>query len=386
MKILYLGNEDMRKEGAGKTHFFEVANNFQKLNHEVTILLPGYFPIKRDKTTLKVVYIPTLEKSIISYLIYEFLKVFYIIWYLIVLRYEVVYSRSALLDFMPGIISLLTKSRYFTERNGIAESEMRMNGVSEFKIRVIKLAEKINCKLSHGIICVTQGIADYYSSEYKVSPKKMHVVTNGTNVEKFQILEQEICRKGIGVENSTFIVGFVGTFAKWQYLELLIESARIIKMRGVTNIRYMLVGDGSEYENIINKIKKYDLVNEFILTGKVLHEEIPKYIGAFDICYLCKYGLEGGFSPLKMYEYLACGKPVVANRIDGIEEFVNKNNCGVLFDSANIEELADRILYSVQNLDEMKIRGRNGRDVVEKEHSWKSVTLKLEKILRNKTI
>jgi glycosyltransferase involved in cell wall biosynthesis len=384
MKILYLGNEDMRKEGAGKTHFFEVANNLKKLGHEITIMLPGYFPIEKEDTELNVIYIPTLKKSLLSYGIFEILKIFYVIWYVVVRRHRIIYSRSALFDFMPGVIALFARSKYFTERNGIAENEMRMSGMSEYKIKLVKIAEFINSKLSHGVICVTKGIAEYYTAEYNIPSNRVHVVSNGTNIDKFRILNQDYYREKISVKKDVFIVGFVGTFAKWQYLDLLVKAANVIKHNGVKDIQYLLVGSGSEQNNIKNQISKCDLEEEFILAGKIAHEEIPEYISTFDICYLCKHGLEGGFSPLKMYEYLACGKPVLANKIEGIEEFVEANNCGILFDSKNLDELVEKILDAYSNKNKLMLMGMNGRNAITLNHSWNDVAIKLENIIERK--
>jgi glycosyltransferase involved in cell wall biosynthesis len=361
MKILYLGNEDMRKEGAGKTHFFEVANNLKKLGHEITI-----------------------KKSLLSYGIFEILKIFYVIWYVVVRRHRIIYSRSALFDFMPGVIALFARSKYFTERNGIAENEMRMSGMSEYKIKLVKIAEFINSKLSHGVICVTKGIAEYYTAEYNIPSNRVHVVSNGTNIDKFRILNQDYYREKISVKKDVFIVGFVGTFAKWQYLDLLVKAANVIKHNGVKDIQYLLVGSGSEQNNIKNQISKCDLEEEFILAGKIAHEEIPEYISTFDICYLCKHGLEGGFSPLKMYEYLACGKPVLANKIEGIEEFVEANNCGILFDSKNLDELVEKILDAYSNKNKLMLMGMNGRNAITLNHSWNDVAIKLENIIERK--
>ena len=71
MKIIYISSEDMRKEGGGKTHFIEVAQNLVRLGNELLILLPGYRLHDRKNYGLNVCYVPTFRKNVLSYLMYE---------------------------------------------------------------------------------------------------------------------------------------------------------------------------------------------------------------------------------------------------------------------------------------------------------------------------
>jgi len=130
VKIIYLSNEDMRKKGGGKTHFFEVAQNLVKLGNEVLIILPGYIPRDKQDYGVNICYIPTLRKNIFSYLLYELLKIFYLPLYILKFSPDVIYSRQGLFDIMPPILSYLFRVPYVTEKNGIMEDEFRSRGIS----------------------------------------------------------------------------------------------------------------------------------------------------------------------------------------------------------------------------------------------------------------
>jgi glycosyltransferase involved in cell wall biosynthesis len=112
--------------------------------------------------------------------------------------------------------------------------------------------------------------------------------------------------------------------------------------------------------------------DEFIFTGIVPYEEVSKYISASDICVVPKRQLKSGYSPLKLYEYMACGKPVVASRVEGFT-ILEQNNAGILVEPENPENIANVI---IKLLNDEKLReelGRNGREYVVKNHSWESV-------------
>ncbi|WP_240842056.1 glycosyltransferase family 4 protein [Acidaminobacter sp. JC074] len=374
MKILYIGNEDMRKVGGGKTHFFEVALNLRKIGHQVTVILPGYHPRENLGYDLHIIQIPTFKKNVFSYLLYEFFKMFYVIWYLAFKGYKVVYVRSALLDFMPSILTRLLMKRLYTERNGIAEYENKAHGYSLLYIKVMKLSVLISTKLSHGIVCVSEGVRDYYHSEFKVPLNRLHLVSNGANVERFKPLESH--RKVYKLPDDAFIVGFIGTFVKWQSLDILVQAALELK----EDVIFVLVGDGPLYPTIKKMVETYDLEDKFYFIGPVENSQVPKYISCFDLCYLCKKNLEGGFSPLKMFEYMASGKAIIANDVVGIKEYLDLYKCGLLFNGESAD-LAQKIKDASSSKDAIMVMGANGRRAAVEYHSWYAVSEKVSEII-----
>lgn len=370
MRLLYLSNEDMRKEGGGKTHFIEVAQNLVKLGNELLVLLPGYWPQDKRNYGLNIRYIPTLRKNSLSYLLYEFLNVFYLVFYILKFKPDTIYSRSGLLDVMSPILANLFRVPYVIEKNGIMEDEFRSRGFSEIIIKILRLAEEINLRLSSKIVCVTEGIKREIAGRYGVSEDKLVVIPNGTNTELFRPLDKTECRRRLGIEEDSFYIGFVGSFAPWQGLEILIEAAKQVKEQGHSEIKYLLVGDGEQKPILRQKVREYGLEPEIRFTGRVAYEEVVYYMNAFDVCYLCKEKLMFGFSPLKLYEYLACSRPVIVSRVDGVKEVIEECQCGYLFEAGNEKELAEKIIQTYFEQKSLNQLGHRGRGLVEKKHSW----------------
>ncbi|MEM2001611.1 MAG: glycosyltransferase family 4 protein [Thermoproteota archaeon] len=384
MKIIYISSEDMRKEGGGKTHFFEVARNLVTLGNELLILLPGYRPRDKKNYGLNVRYVPTLKKSHLSYLLYEIVGFFYLAFYILKFRPNAIYLRQGLFEVFTPILARLFQVPYVIEKNGIMEDELRSRGFAEITIKLLRAAEEVNFHLSNKIICVTEGIKKEIARRYRVDESKLVVIPNGANIDLFHPLDKRECRRKLRLDEDAFYAGFVGSFAPWQGLETLVEAAKKVKEKGYFRIRYVLVGDGKLEQTIKRMVREYELANEVVFTGRVPYEEVVYYINAFDVAlapFICERNAIIGLSPLKLYEYLACSRPVIASRLDGVREVIEEGRCGYLFEAGDVEGLAERIIQSYHESGLLQEMGERGRRLVESKYTWKTIAEHIAKIL-----
>lgn len=384
MRIIYISSEDMQKEGAGKTHFIEVAQNLVKLGNELLVLLPGYWPWDKRNYSLNVRYIPTFKKSMLSYLLYEALSFFYLIFYILKFRPHAIYLRQGLFEIFPPILSRLFRVPYVIEKNGITEDELRSRGFSEVIIRILRLVEKINFRLSNKIVCVTEGIKKQIAERYRVPENKLLVIPNGANIEIFRPLDKHSCRRKLGLDENIFYIGFVGSLAPWQGLEVLIEAAKQVKEKGYAQIKYIIVGSGEQELVLRQMVREYKLEEEIRFTGRVAYEEVVKYINVCNVLvapFTEERNVIIGLSPLKLYEYLACGLPVIASRIDGVKEVIEEGQCGYLFEPEDAKELAEKIIQSYQEREALQEMGLRGRRLVEVKYTWRTTAEKIVEVL-----
>lgn len=89
--------------------------------------------------------------------------------------------------------------------------------------------------------------------------------------------------------------------------------------------------------------------------------------------------MQFGLSPLKLCEYLACGKPVIASRISGLE-VLEEENCGFLVNPEDPQALAIRIIELLRNPELRHKMGENGRKYVVENRSWESVAKKVAQV------
>lgn len=374
MKILYVTAEDMNKTGGGKTHFIEIAQNLTRLGNEVRVVLPGYWPVDPCNYGLDVHHVPTFKKNSLSYLLYEFLNLFYMSYHILTFKPDAVYSRSGLFDVAAPIVASIFGVPYVIEKNGIMEDEFRNRGQSEAVIKALKLAERLNFALSDAVVCVTDGIKRELNRRYNVPDSKMYVVANGCNPDVFRPMDASKCRAEIGLCDSHFYVGFIGSFAPWQGLDTLVEAMRIVKDKGYGCIKCLLVGDGEMAEGLKALVKKHSLDNEIIFVGTIPYSDVPTYINSASVLVSVQSKSARneliGLSPLKLYEYLACARPVIASRISGLTDIIKEGECGYLCEPGDPEGFAEQIITAYKDQGRLDEKGLKGRRLVEEKYSW----------------
>ena len=179
-----------------------------------------------------------------------------------------------------------------------------------------------------------------------------------------------------------FKVMFTGNLGAAQALSTLIDAANILKKH--TDIKWVLVGAGSELDNTKQLVKKYGLENRVIFLGCHPSESMPNIIADADVC-LATLNKDPIFSltvPAKIQSYMACAKPIIS-AIDGeVARMIQEAQCGISVDSENAEALAQAVFALKNNsIDERLQMGKNGRSYYEKHFQSDVVIDKLEHIL-----
>ena len=145
-------------------------------------------------------------------------------------------------------------------------------------------------------------------------------------------------------------------------------------------LKLLIIGEGDSYEELCKLREEYKLQNQVILTGKKAYQEIPGFIAAADICLLPAYPREPimqDIVPIKMYEYMAMGKPVISTRLPGIVKEFGEGN-GVVYVNKPEDVIAEAV--GLIQSDSCQMLGAKARSHVER-HSWDSITGEFERIL-----
>lgn len=243
----------------------------------------------------------------------------------------------------------------------------------------------MNYFLASRVICVTEGIKRELVKSYGVKNAICRVIPNGANTNLFRPMDKIACRRRLGLKEDHFYLGFVGSFRSWVGLDTLIEALSMIKDRGFEKIRCILVGNGGPIDNLKEIVKRHNLQKEVIFTGDIRYEEVVLFINSFDVClapFKRDRNLKIGLSPLKLYEYLACARAVIASRLQGISEVIGDGKCGYLFEPDVVEDLASRVIECYGERDKLIELGDNGRALVEKSFSWEKTARRVESVLR----
>jgi glycosyltransferase involved in cell wall biosynthesis len=167
---------------------------------------------------------------------------------------------------------------------------------------------------------------------------------------------------------------FAGAFRAWHGAIHLVDAIRRLRARNRRDITAVLVGDGPEFEHVRREAALLDGVT---LTGALPHEQIPACLAAADIgvapfdvaAHPPLVAHDFYWSPLKIYEYMSSGLPVVTPRIRKLEGIVRDGQEGVLYDPADPDGLA----LALERLADPGLRsalGQAARERAVKHLSW----------------
>ncbi|MDQ7062990.1 MAG: glycosyltransferase family 4 protein, partial [candidate division KSB1 bacterium] len=203
---------------------------------------------------------------------------------------------------------------------------------------VLDSIEKYNLRRADAAVVVSNVLADYFMQRQPRDDGYV-VITNGADIERFhpQISGDDVRTKFS--LNNDIVIGFIGSFHRWHGVENLIALLKPVLERNA-NVKFLLVGEGGPLKPTLEGyIRKHTLQHRVILTGHVPHEKVPGHIAAMDIV-LAPYPKLPFFyySPVKVYEYMACGKCVVASRLGQIAEAIEDGRSGFLVEPGKIED------------------------------------------------
>jgi len=202
----------------------------------------------------------------------------------------------------------------------------------------------------------------------------IHLVRPGVGGE-MQITDAIRRQYELGVEDA--VLFFMGWLYSFSGLKEVASQLAVIENH---NLKLLIVGDGDAYEELQKIQQKHNLKDRLILTGKRPYDEIPSLIAAADICLLPAYPDEKimqDIVPIKLYKYMAMGKPVISTRLPGVVKEFGENN-GVVY----VDRPEDVIAGATELVQCGRVEGlgQKVRKYVER-NSWDKITDEFEEII-----
>ncbi|MCG8607640.1 glycosyltransferase family 4 protein [bacterium] len=233
------------------------------------------------------------------------------------------------------------------------------------------LVELMVMKLADRIITVSDILKSYYL-ERNIAADKISVAANGVDIERFspQVLPKPIFEKYQLADK--VVLGFIGSFHYWHGLENLRRLIELTTSK-FENVVYLLVGDGPLKNQLTEFVKESGLSEEVILTGYVPHEEVPNYLAAMNVV-LAPYPASDFFyfSPLKIFEYMSAGKPVLASRLGQIAEMIEHGENGLLYEPDNLTDFFESAAALIGDESLRARLGKNARATILQGYTWEA--------------
>lgn len=373
MKILY--HHRTQGEGVERVHILGIVNAWRSAGHYVDIVSPPGVSLNHPEKTEINNDNGNIWKHVVKYIPefgFELFEIAYNFWVYISLTretkrkvYDFIFERYSFLCFAGLLASKRHGIPFFLEVNYTSYTPIfrqRTRFIKPFE----RWIEHIVFKKADGIIVVSTYLKEHLLS-LGINGDKIIVLSNAADPSKFNPdLKADNLKKQLKLKKRK-VVGFVGYFYTWHGIEFFLDTYKYVN-KNVGGVVYLLVGDGPIYKKISEMVTQRKLHEKILLVGSVDHEEIPKYITLFDVAVMPHSNNYG--SPMKVLEYMAMGKAVVAPRLGPLEDVIQDGMNGLLFDPEDEEDLINKILIAVNN-DEIRIDiGKAARLSILEKHNW----------------
>jgi|SRR3989344_9061093 len=376
MKIIYILNSRMPTERAYGIQVAKMCEALAKLGAEVVLLFPkrdnslkgqdcfSYYGVEKNFEVKQIFSVDLLKYGFLN--IFSFwlgTLSFYCGAFLYILfkmpNFKIVYTR----DFYAASILKILRKKIVLEIHNLPK---RINLFYKFFLRA-----------NDKIIAITNGLKEGLI-ESGVDSNKILLLPDGVDLDKFNIkVSKEAARDKLGLPQNKNLVLYVGNLYKWKGVYTLALASQFLSAK--ETIIFVGGGVDEDLPKLKNFITKNNLQN-IQTSGHRPYSEVPYYLKSADVLVLPNSASdkvsELFTSPLKLFEYMASGKPIVASNLPSLREVLNDKNA-FFFEPDNPKDLADAIKKILENRNLSNMISKQAFEDV-KNYTWQK---RAEKIL-----
>jgi glycosyltransferase involved in cell wall biosynthesis len=275
-------------------------------------------------------------------------------------EYSFAYERYALFQSL-GRAARRRGVPWVLEVNALLAHESTSTRRATNSRRLAEWAERHTLIASDLIVAVTEELAASIANAYDISRSKIIVVPNGVDAKRF-------ARVPPRTTDGTLRIGFVGSMYPWQNIPALMDAVSELP---AGTVELVLAGDGPEMDTINRQARTPAMLGKVTLLGRVHPDSVPSLLEQVDICYAGHSSTSGGyFSPLKLWEYLAAGRPVLLADGAMSRALASDGASVVLFEPENADSLRGALRHAMDRRAVLAERAQAARAAVARQHSW----------------
>lgn len=359
IKIIYILNQRFPTEKAYGFQVAKMCEAFANIGINLELVVPfrvnskkdifKYYPIKNNFKFTKIFspdfyWFQPLDKF--AFWLKNIISAIFLGIYAVRSRAELIYSRDELPLYLLSFISdkkLVFEAHTF--------SNNRKKFYSRFKNKSIK------------IVAITGGIKSEFIN-YGYDPKNILVSHDGVDLDEFKnLMNSDEIKRNTGLPGNKPIILYAGQLYRHKGADVLAEAADYFREADFVFL-------GGRPEDLVVFKKKFGGFDNIFILGPRNRHEVLSFMSVADVLVLPNREESGHTSPLKLFEYMAAGKPIIASNISSIREILNKDNA-LIVKAAEPKLLAEaiKLLLSDQNLAET-ISNRAKEDI--KKYTWQS--------------
>lgn len=297
--------------------------------------------------------------------------------------YDLIHERFNLLALGGAWASRKLGIPLVLEVNADLLEQRKFKGIPEKGLRLLfaKWATRSCFNAAAQIICISEDLKKHLNRKWHIAESKLTVLPCAADVEAFRPdYPAEPIRRKLGLTHEPVVV-WVGGFFPWHDLDLLLDSFRQVLQRKPDS-KLVLVGDGQLRPAIEQQVMSNGLRQAVIMTGAVPHTDVPEMLSIADVAVVpaapVSAGQGGTGTPLKLFEYMAAGKAIVATALNQATEVIEDGYNGRLVQAGDVNGFAEAMLALLDDPGERGRLGQNARRQAVAQYSWEQYTRRLE--------
>jgi glycosyltransferase involved in cell wall biosynthesis len=368
MKILY--HHRTLGDGAEGIHVAEMVKAFRKLGHEIRVVsLIGEStnvqtrPQRRWSVVKKVMPSFLYELGELSYNLHGYLSLARAVREF---HPDFIYDRYVSYNYSAVGVANRFRIPVFLEVNSPYSYQKRTFDEKVYYKRLLGLFERKICGDATWVIVVSTPLKEFLISA-GVPEGKIIVMPNGVDTAVFHpAVDGQEVRKRLGIERK-IVIGFTGILRPWHGLDFLLQAfQQVCQTR--SDLHLLIVGDGPIRPDLERMVANNGLSGKVTITGRQVHEMVRFFVAAMDIAVSPLSTFYA--SPMKIIEYMAMGKVLVAPNTANIRDIVTHEQDGMLFCPQQVDDLVEKLLVLIENCDLRARFGLKARRKIEDRFTW----------------
>ena len=293
---------------------------------------------------------------------------------------DFIYERYNLFLVAGAWVRRLTGIPLLLEINAPLAEERQAHGKLSL-IGMANLVERFTWNAADMTLPVSEALASHLHKR-GVAREKVAVRHNGVDQSVFEpdVLRRKglQVRRDLGLRDTAIVFGFVGFVRPWHGLDQVLTAFAELDM---ANLHLLIVGDGPARADLEVRARRLGLASQLTFTGMVEHEDVPAYLGAFDVA--LQPEVTPYASPLKLFEYMAAGCAIIAPTRDNILEIVRDKESALLIEPGSSVALKDAIAQLATDEPLRKALGRGARRAItDQGFTWRNNAQAIVKLAR----
>ncbi len=348
--------------GGGERAFAQIINGLDKETYEAYVAcLPSGEFTERIKRSAIILPFDLRNR-------FDFTKIFQLVKIIRQKNIEIIHSQGARADFFARVAARLASVPAL-----VSTIAMPVEGfdVGSIKKIIYIVLDRFSERFVDRYIVVSEALRKRLIEKHKIPSKKIVKIYNGVEIDSDASRLMPDVRKKIMEElmipENAMLAGTIGRLVWQKGLIYFIQAIKEINARWkMQDVRYLIVGEGKERNNLEQIINKLGLSDKVIFTG--FCNDIKEILYSLDVFVLPSIR-EG--QPIALLEAMATGTPIVATDIEGVNETIVDGITGILVPPKNPSALAEAIVCLLKDKKKAQEMGQAGRMVVEEKFNLK---------------